>query len=142
MDDNDYASTRIRDLRQKVGMTQEEFAQEITVTVSTVNRWENGHSDPSKLAWRAIRELARTRGIDAASVQPSSRAARRRVDIRGAREQRRVTCPEHGEVDLILVRDPVSGRFAEVERCSAFGAGTVTCSRDCLRDLNARAAVG
>jgi len=34
----------IRTLRQKLGMTQEEFAHEIAVTVSTVNRWENAHA--------------------------------------------------------------------------------------------------
>jgi DNA-binding transcriptional regulator YiaG len=30
-------------LRQRLSMTQEEFAHAIGVTVSTVNRWENGH---------------------------------------------------------------------------------------------------
>src|SRR5262245_51775946 len=60
-------STRslIRTLRQQLGMTQEEFAHQIAVTVSTVNRWENSHAEPSKLAWKAIRDLARMRGISA-----------------------------------------------------------------------------
>jgi putative transcriptional regulator len=53
----------IRSLRQKLGMTQEEFAHEIAVTVSTVNRWENAHAEPSKLAWKAIQDLARKRGV-------------------------------------------------------------------------------
>jgi putative transcriptional regulator len=53
----------IRSLRQQLGMTQEEFAHEIAVTVSTVNRWENSHAEPSKLAWKAIRELGKTRGL-------------------------------------------------------------------------------
>ena len=53
----------IRTLRQKLGMTQEEFAHEIAVTVSTVNRWENAHAEPSKLAWKAIQDLARKRGM-------------------------------------------------------------------------------
>ena len=52
----------IRDLRARLHMTQEEFAHAIAVTVSTVNRWENGHASPSKLAWRAIQGLARKRG--------------------------------------------------------------------------------
>ena len=47
----------VRSLRQRLGVTQEEFAHEIAVTVSTVNRWENGHSAPSKLAWKVIRDL-------------------------------------------------------------------------------------
>ena len=53
----------IRGLRQQFAMTQEEFAHEIAVTVSTVNRWENAHAEPSKLAWKAIRDLAKARGL-------------------------------------------------------------------------------
>lgn len=62
MDEN--AGNLIRSLRQKLGMTQEEFAHEIAVTVSTVNRWENAHAEPSKLAWKAIEDLARKRGVN------------------------------------------------------------------------------
>ena len=54
----------IRTLRQQLGMMQEEFAHEIAVTVSTVNRWENAHAEPSKLAWKAIQDLARKRGVN------------------------------------------------------------------------------
>ena len=53
----------IRTLRQQLGMTQEEFAHQIAVTVSAVNRWENSHAEPSKLAWKAIRDLATQRGL-------------------------------------------------------------------------------
>jgi DNA-binding transcriptional regulator YiaG len=56
------APQSIRELRARLGLTQEEFAHAIAVTVSTVNRWENGHANPSKLAWRAIQTLARKRG--------------------------------------------------------------------------------
>jgi len=62
MDEN--AGNAVRTLRQKLRMTQEEFAHEIAVTVSTVNRWENSHAEPSKLAWKAINELARRRGVN------------------------------------------------------------------------------
>ena len=57
------ACDMIRSLRHRLGMTQETFAQAIEVTVSTVNRWENAHSAPSRLAWRAVRDLARSRGL-------------------------------------------------------------------------------
>jgi DNA-binding transcriptional regulator YiaG len=59
----DNTPNLIRTLRQQLGMTQEEFAHEIAVTVSTVNRWENSHAEPSKLAWKAIRLLSSRRGL-------------------------------------------------------------------------------
>src|ERR1043166_2140772 len=52
----------VRALRQRLGMTQEEFARRLQVTLSTVNRWENGHAAPSHLAWRAIEDLAKRLG--------------------------------------------------------------------------------
>ena len=64
----------IRGLRQRLGLTQEEFAHEIAVTVSTVNRWENAHAVPSKLAWKVIRDLARRRGL-AEHLQPPHSSA-------------------------------------------------------------------
>jgi DNA-binding transcriptional regulator YiaG len=64
----------VRHLRQQLGLTQEEFAHEIAVTVSTVNRWENAHAAPSKLAWKVIRDLARRRGLTE-HLQPTPLAA-------------------------------------------------------------------
>ena len=49
-------------LRQRLEMTQEEFAHAIGVTVSTVNRWENGHNSPTRLARKALYDLASERG--------------------------------------------------------------------------------
>ncbi len=48
----------IRGLRRRLEMTQEEFAHALGITVSTVNRWENGHASPSKLARATIARLA------------------------------------------------------------------------------------
>src|SRR5512145_943383 len=48
----------IATLRQRLSMTKEEFAHAIGVTVSTVNRWENGHIEPSRLARKAMQGLA------------------------------------------------------------------------------------
>ena len=73
---DDNANRSIRELRIRLGMTQEEFAHAVAVTFSTVNRWENGHAKPSKLARRAIEALAR-RGAprrDGASTNLSERA--------------------------------------------------------------------
>ena len=52
----------IRAWRRRIGLTQEGLAQALNVTFSTVSRWENGHVRPSKLAWKAIEQLAAERG--------------------------------------------------------------------------------
>jgi len=61
--DHANTGTRIRELRVKLDMTQEEFAHALGITVSTVNRWENSHSEPSKLARASIVGLAEKRGV-------------------------------------------------------------------------------
>jgi|ERR1051325_6979398 transcriptional regulator with XRE-family HTH domain len=55
------AGRLIRLWRRRVGLTQEGLAGALSVTFSTVSRWENGHVQPSKLAWRAITQLAAER---------------------------------------------------------------------------------
>ena len=61
----------IRDLRVKLDMTQEEFAHALGITVSTVNRWENAHSEPSKLARASVVSLAEKRGL---TIDPTTLA--------------------------------------------------------------------
>ncbi len=58
---SDQSGTSIRELRRNLRMTQEEFAHTLGITVATVNRWENGHAKPSKLARRAIERLVQYR---------------------------------------------------------------------------------
>lgn len=48
---------QIRNLRLKLGLTQEQFAAKVGVTFSTVNRWENGKGKPSPLAMRQIKDF-------------------------------------------------------------------------------------
>jgi putative transcriptional regulator len=57
----------IRGLRSSLGLMQEQFAAKISVTFSTVNRWESGKSKPSSLAcarsrksWCVRKEKGRT----------------------------------------------------------------------------------
>ena len=67
------AAAVIRSWRRRVGLTQEGLAQALSVTFSTVSRWENGHVLPSKLAWRALQQLASERGhpLDDEAARPS-----------------------------------------------------------------------
>ncbi len=43
--------------RQKVFMTQEDFANEIQVSVATINRWENGKVKPNLSAMKKIKQF-------------------------------------------------------------------------------------
>lgn len=52
----------IRELRLETGLTQEQFASTLGVTCSTMNRWENGRSNPSPLAMRKVEEMLRQIG--------------------------------------------------------------------------------
>jgi len=52
-------TTMIKELRSRLGLTQEQFAAKVGVTFSTVNRWENGKSKPSPLARQRIEELSK-----------------------------------------------------------------------------------
>ncbi len=52
----DYYS-RVKSVRERLGLTQVELAARIGVSFATVNRWENGQTKPARLAWRQIVDL-------------------------------------------------------------------------------------
>lgn len=47
----------IRELRSRLGLTQEKMAARLGVTFPTINRWENGRARPSPLALKQIEDL-------------------------------------------------------------------------------------
>ncbi|MGI6419475.1 MAG: helicase-related protein [Thermoguttaceae bacterium] len=49
---------QIKQLRHRLGLTQVLLAERLGVSFPTVNRWENGKSVPSQLAWNRLLELA------------------------------------------------------------------------------------
>ena len=55
---------RIRRLRGRLGLTQTQLADLLGVSFASVNRWENGQSRPSALAWRRI-TAAEEHGLEA-----------------------------------------------------------------------------
>jgi len=56
---DDFDGARIKQLREDLNMTQENFAHEIGVTFATVNRWENGRTTPNKVAQKVLLLLER-----------------------------------------------------------------------------------
>ena len=47
----------VKDLRERLHLTQEQFAQQVGVTYSTVNHWENGKRTPQPYLVRRLLDL-------------------------------------------------------------------------------------
>ena len=48
---------QVKTIRARLDMTQQGFAEEISMTLSTVSRWERGLGVPSRVAVRTIKEV-------------------------------------------------------------------------------------
>lgn len=49
---------RVKEIREMLGMTQQEFAEHVGVALSSVANWENGRSAPSRMAIRSIEGMS------------------------------------------------------------------------------------
>jgi len=58
----------VREVRQRLGLTQEQFASRLGVTFPTVNRWENGRSKPSPMAQKLLIKVVEQMGEDGADL--------------------------------------------------------------------------
>lgn len=54
----------IRMTRQKALCTQENFAKELNVALSTINRWELNKAKPNMKAMKAIKAFCEENGLD------------------------------------------------------------------------------
>ena len=63
----------IRSLRKGAGMTQEELAGKLGVTVNTVSRWEKGWFIPSP---KYIKQMADMFGVDGSDIYVASYATK------------------------------------------------------------------
>ena len=55
---------KIKELRKKRGLAQEDMAQEIGVSLSTIQRWERQGGKPSRLARRELKKAFKEAGIE------------------------------------------------------------------------------
>ncbi len=53
----------IKKLRNKLDLTQEQFAQRVGVTFSTVNSWESGSRKPHPFLLKRLLEMAEETGL-------------------------------------------------------------------------------
>ena len=54
----------ILEIRNRLNASQEDLAKMIGVSFATVNRWENGHSSPSKATQLRLYEVCKQQGVD------------------------------------------------------------------------------
>lgn len=57
MRNNQDIPALVKELRSRLDLTQEQFAQKVGVTYSTVNHWENGKRVPQPFLVRRLLEL-------------------------------------------------------------------------------------
>lgn len=58
----------IRNLRNKMLLSQTELADLLGVSFASINRWENGHNEPTIKIKRKIKELCQRENIDIDSM--------------------------------------------------------------------------
>ena len=54
----------ILEIRNRLNVSQEDLAKMIGISYATVNRWENGHSQPNKAAQLRLYDICRERNVD------------------------------------------------------------------------------
>lgn len=55
--------------RQKAFLSQETFADELNVSVSTINRWENGKVKPNLKALKSIKNFCEKNNLSYADIE-------------------------------------------------------------------------
>ena len=62
-------SNEIKIVRQKAYMTQTEFANQLHVSFTTVNRWEAGKARPNITAMKVLRNFCTEQNIEYSAVE-------------------------------------------------------------------------
>ncbi|RJR45838.1 MAG: XRE family transcriptional regulator [Deltaproteobacteria bacterium] len=94
----------VKGLRERLGLTQEQFAHEVGVTFSTVNQWENGRRRPQPFLLKRLLEM------EAASGESSADALTKGEALTFKRRWEHVNAAERKE----LASAPVSLKFRQV----------------------------
>lgn len=50
-------------LRSELRISQKELAEQLNISVATVNRWENGRTEPNKMTLFVIRDSCKSKNI-------------------------------------------------------------------------------
>ena len=58
----------IKSIRKELNITKEQFARDLNVSYTTLNSWENGRNEPSRLARLRMADYCKEKGVSAATV--------------------------------------------------------------------------
>ena len=53
----------LKTIRKELNISQETLARDLSVSYTTLNRWENNHSKPSRLAMLQLKEYCTNKGV-------------------------------------------------------------------------------
>ena len=112
MPDGNKLGERLRELRKKAGLTQEELAERVGVHFISVSRWENGVDVPKTLK---LKKLASALGVSEAELLngPEEAAWKLEVKILNDFEREEIDMTKGTCVsDLELTRDGAALRLA------------------------------
>lgn len=59
----------LKDIRKELNITQEQLARDLNVSFSTLNRWENCHNTPSRLARMRIKDYCSQKGVSTETAE-------------------------------------------------------------------------
>ena len=104
----------ILEIRTRLNVSQEDLARLIGISYATVNRWENGHSQPNKAAQLRLYDICKERNIDLEDII-QKRIEKSAANIRSRSEKKILF---HGS------KSGIKSRIAPIsrERCD-FGKG-------------------
>lgn len=59
----------IKTIRLDLGLSQEGLARELHVGFTSVNRWENNHTRPNRIAFHALIEFCKNRNVNSEQIE-------------------------------------------------------------------------
>ena len=63
-----FVKNLIKNIRNSVNMNQEQFAESLGTTVLSINRWENGKTEPNKMAQKQLYQFCKDNSVDLANM--------------------------------------------------------------------------
>ena len=64
----------LKSIREELNLTQEQLARDLNVSFSTLNRWENSHTIPSRLARLRLADYCIKKGLSEAIISGIEKA--------------------------------------------------------------------